>query len=117
MSQPYRQSTPVRSGPELAWHEYVDMRVRAVALLLGARETQYSALIAAEVLDQAEYPEAFPHLLLPLRISRHVSTRHSRAALHARHRSAPRVAGACRQRSAITSTRTWPAPRYRSRSC
>jgi hypothetical protein len=64
MSQPYRQSTPVRSGPELAWHEYVDMRVRAVALLLGARETQYSALIAADVLEQAEYPEAFPHLLL-----------------------------------------------------
>jgi hypothetical protein len=35
-----------------------------VALLLGARETQYSALIAADVLEQAEYPQAFPHLLL-----------------------------------------------------
>src|SRR4030095_16781848 len=64
MSQPYRQSTPVRSGPKLAWREYVAMRVRAVALLLGARETQYSALIAADVLEQAEHPQAFPHLFL-----------------------------------------------------
>jgi hypothetical protein len=64
MSRPYRQSAPVRSGPELAWHEYVDQRVRAVALSFEARETQYSALIAADVLEQAEYPQAFPHLLL-----------------------------------------------------
>jgi hypothetical protein len=64
MSRPYRQSAPVRTGYELEWHEYVDRRVRAVVLSFGARETQYSALIAADVLEQAEYPQAFPHLLL-----------------------------------------------------
>jgi seryl-tRNA synthetase len=30
----------------------------------GAQEVHYSALIASEVLEQAEYPRAFPHLLL-----------------------------------------------------
>ncbi len=64
MSQPYRRSTPVRSGAELAWHEYIELRVRAVAQSFGARETQYSALIASDALERAEYPQAFPHLLL-----------------------------------------------------
>jgi seryl-tRNA synthetase len=35
-----------------------------VALSFGGREAQYSALIAADVLNRAEYPRAFPHLLL-----------------------------------------------------
>lgn len=64
MDRGYPLSVPVRTGPELAWHEYVDARVRDVAMSFGAREAQYSALIATEVLAQAEYPRAFPHLLL-----------------------------------------------------
>lgn len=64
MGWPYPQSAPVRTGRELGWHESVDARVRSVALSFGAREAQFPALIATRVLERAEYPQAFPHLLM-----------------------------------------------------
>jgi hypothetical protein len=64
MNQRYPHSAPVRTGTELAWHEHIDRRVRDVAWSFGAQEIRYPALIASAVLEQAEYPQAFPHLLL-----------------------------------------------------
>ena len=45
----------------------IDARVRGLAASMGAREMQYPALIAREVLEQAEYTQAFPHLLMSAR--------------------------------------------------
>jgi hypothetical protein len=42
----------------------LDERFLSLAISLGAREIQYSALIRREVLERAEYPQAFPHLLM-----------------------------------------------------
>lgn len=60
----YPQAAPVRTGEELAALEHIDRQVRDVAHLFGAHDVQYPALIAGAVLEQAEYPRAFPHLLL-----------------------------------------------------
>lgn len=61
---PTRQAAPIRTGDERATLDAIDARVRALARSLGACEMQYPALIAREVLERAEYPNAFPHLLL-----------------------------------------------------
>ncbi len=60
----YPQSAPTRSDAELLTLNGIDARVRRAALSLGAREVQYPALIARGVLEHAEYPKAFPHLLM-----------------------------------------------------
>jgi hypothetical protein len=64
MGRPYLLSAPIRAGRELEFHEWVDKRFRDIALSFGAREAQYPSLIAADALERAEYPRAFPHLLL-----------------------------------------------------
>jgi hypothetical protein len=42
----------------------IDRKVRDLAAGMGATEFQFPVLIARDVLDRAEYPQAFPHLLL-----------------------------------------------------
>jgi hypothetical protein len=64
MNGPFLQSVPIRTGLELARYEHIDERVRQIGLSFGGREAQYPALIATDVLQQAEYPRAFPHLLM-----------------------------------------------------
>ena len=58
------RSGPVRDGDTLRRFERIDERVRLVARALGAREVQYPSLIARTVLEQAEYTQSFPHLLM-----------------------------------------------------
>ena len=53
-----------RHGSALARFEAMDETVRAWALASGAEEYHYPVLIAAATLRRAEYPEAFPHLLM-----------------------------------------------------
>ncbi|MGH9253851.1 MAG: hypothetical protein ACRD3C_04695 [Vicinamibacterales bacterium] len=60
----HRQSAPTRTREEIDALDQIDMRVHELASSLGAREMQYPALIAREVLDRAGYPSAFPHLLM-----------------------------------------------------
>jgi hypothetical protein len=64
MTALHPQSAPTRSEDELRMLNGIDVRVRSVAASFGAREVQYPALIARGVLEQAEYPQAFPHLLM-----------------------------------------------------
>ena len=64
MSVDHPQSAPTRTKKEIDALDRIDMRVRELALSLGAREMQYPALIARGVLERAEYPRAFPHLLM-----------------------------------------------------
>ena len=63
-------SAPIRAGAELRTLNCIDDGVRRIANSLGAVEVQYPVLIARDVLDRAEYPQAFPHLLL---MARHVN--------------------------------------------
>ena len=64
MTARYPQSAPVRTEDELRTLDGIDARVLSVAASFGAHEVQYPALVARGVLDQAEYPQAFPHLLM-----------------------------------------------------
>ena len=64
MSTRYKQSVPIRSGPECGAFDRIDAHVRDIASSFNAGEMQYPALIDRAVLVHAEYPEAFPHLLM-----------------------------------------------------
>lgn len=64
MTAGYRQSAPTRTTEDIDGLDYIDKRVLEIASSLGALEMQYPALIAREVLEQAGYPRAFPHLLM-----------------------------------------------------
>lgn len=64
MNAGYPQSAPARTRDELNVLDRIDARVRDLAAAIGAREMQYPALIAREVLERAEYAQAFPHLLM-----------------------------------------------------
>lgn len=64
MTSGHPQSAPARSEDELHTLNCIDARIRGVAASLGAHEVQYPALIARGVLEQAEYTQAFPHLLM-----------------------------------------------------
>ena len=57
-------SAPVRVGAELTRIARIDGRLATLARSLGATELQFPALIARDVLEHAEYPQAFPHLLM-----------------------------------------------------
>ncbi len=57
-------ASPIRSGAALASFEQLDSRVRTWALAHGSDEQRFPVLIAAETLRRAEYPDAFPHLLM-----------------------------------------------------
>jgi seryl-tRNA synthetase len=63
-------SAPVRSGTELETLAHVDRLIVDMATSIGGQERQYPALISREALVAADYPSAFPHLLVaaaPLR--------------------------------------------------
>ena len=64
MTDGYPHAAPVRDRGSLARLEHLDALLRDAALGRGARAVQYPALIAREALQRAEYPEAFPHLLM-----------------------------------------------------
>ncbi len=57
-------SAPVRTDAALARFERLDAALLAWAREWRAEQAQFPALIAAPVLARAEYPNAFPHLLL-----------------------------------------------------
>lgn len=58
------KSTPHRTGAEFSAFERLDSRLRQWALDEGGSEESFPVLIAAETLRCAEYPDAFPHLLM-----------------------------------------------------
>jgi hypothetical protein len=64
MTADHRQSVPPRTRDEIDALDRIDQRARELAMSFGAREMQYPALIAREVLERAGYPRAFPHLLM-----------------------------------------------------
>ena len=64
MTGGHPQAAPIRGHADLAGFEHVDALVRDAALALGAAPVQYPALIARAALEHAEYPAAFPHLLM-----------------------------------------------------
>lgn len=57
-------SAPVRADADIARFERLDTALLAWARDWNAERVQFPALIASRVLAQAEYPAAFPHLLL-----------------------------------------------------
>lgn len=57
-------AAPVRRGRELALLAHLDCLFLELAVATGAEERQYPILISRETLERAEYPRAFPHLLL-----------------------------------------------------
>ena len=71
MINTYPVAAPIRTAGEAAILDGIDQDVRDVALSLGAREMHYPALVAREVLQRAEYPQAFPHLLMSASRARH----------------------------------------------
>src|SRR6185436_7515539 len=60
----YASAVPPRSAEEIAAIDRIDDTIRRIADSLGAQEMRYPALIARSVLEDAEYPRAFPHLLM-----------------------------------------------------
>src|ERR1700727_2148680 len=57
-------ASPIRFGESLRIFEAIDARLRSWALAQGAVERRFPVLIGAATLRRAEYPEAFPHLLM-----------------------------------------------------
>lgn len=57
-------AAPVRSDAELARFEMIDRHFLEWARAWSAEEIQFPALIDRPTLERAEYPSAFPHLLL-----------------------------------------------------
>ncbi len=65
-----KTAAPILGAQELALLDELDRRLVELASGLGAEEQRYPALIARSTVEQAEYPQAFPHLLMfaaPLR--------------------------------------------------
>ncbi len=59
-----KNSAPGRNGRDLVAFEQLDARLRAWALGERGEEQSYPVLVDAETLRRAEYPDAFPHLLM-----------------------------------------------------
>jgi hypothetical protein len=57
-------AAPVRSDAELARFEAIDRQFLEWAREWAAEEVQFPALIDRATLERAEYPSAFPHLLM-----------------------------------------------------
>lgn len=64
MNRALTTSAPTRDGQMSRRFNAIDERVRAIGTRMGAQEMEYPALIARPVLVQAEYDQAFPHLLM-----------------------------------------------------
>jgi len=63
-------AAPIRDATEIERMERVDTYLRRLAHDLGAHEMRYPALIAREVIERAEYPQAFPHLVMSTSVAR-----------------------------------------------
>lgn len=70
MSTEHTGAAPIREAAEIDRMDRVDAHLRLLAHDLGAREMRYPALIANEVIERAEYPQAFPHLLMSTGVAR-----------------------------------------------
>ena len=64
MTGAWALSSPVRTAADAAALDAIDARLRRIASSRAACEMHYPSLIARPVLERAEYPQAFPHLLL-----------------------------------------------------
>jgi acyl carrier protein/seryl-tRNA synthetase len=64
MTPNYPQAAPLRDSAFIAEFEGIDQMLRRLGLECGAMEVQYPTLIHRHLLEQAEYPQAFPHLLM-----------------------------------------------------
>src|SRR4051812_30290634 len=54
----------IQAGEHRTTFESIDSRLRTWALDEGSDERNFPVLIAGDTLRRAEYPEAFPHLLM-----------------------------------------------------
>ena len=59
-----QSAAPILGSHELDRLDELDRRLIELANGFGAQRQQYPALIAREAIERAEYPQAFPHLLL-----------------------------------------------------
>src|SRR5262245_31455864 len=64
MNGAYPQPAPARGLSAQIALDRIDARVRGLAASMGANEMSYPVLIAREILEQAEYTQAFPHVLM-----------------------------------------------------
>jgi seryl-tRNA synthetase len=70
MNKEYSNSAPLHDADAISRFERIDDSLLAMACRGGAKPFQYPVLISREALEKAEYPSAFPHLLMaaaPLR--------------------------------------------------
>ena len=61
---PFPMAAPLRTAEAIRRFEEIDAALRRIAGDIAAVETRYPTLIASEILKRAEYPDAFPHLLM-----------------------------------------------------
>lgn len=66
-------AAPQRGTAEICALETIDARLCEIAANAGASEVRYPTLIAGDILQIAEYPQAFPHLLMTAAQPRDVS--------------------------------------------
>ena len=59
-----RTAAPILGAQEIGLLDELDRRLVELASGFEAEEQRYPALIARSTVDQAEYPQAFPHLLM-----------------------------------------------------
>lgn len=64
MSNAYAHSAPPRDADAIIRFEWIDRTLQAMASRGGAAALQYPSLISRQALERAEYPKAFPHLLM-----------------------------------------------------
>lgn len=66
----FPMAAPMRTADAVRRFEEIDAPLRRIAADIAAVETCYPTLIASEILRRAEYPEAFPHLLMSATVCR-----------------------------------------------
>ena len=60
----FPEACPIRRPREQLLVKKIDEGLRDLARNFGARDVHYPVLISRAALERAEYPKAFPHLLL-----------------------------------------------------
>jgi hypothetical protein len=71
MSVTFVEAAPVRRANQQRRLEEIDAAVKELGLGMGGGEVHFPVLIAREVLERADYHQAFPHLLLAAAHLRH----------------------------------------------
>jgi acyl carrier protein/seryl-tRNA synthetase len=64
MTAPLNTSARTRDAVAIRKFEFLDQALFNLALELGAQPLQFPSLVCRSVLEKAEYPKAFPHLIL-----------------------------------------------------